>query len=73
MIAAFVTLEGKKERGVGTQNFQYAPGFKEFMLILRSHGRHMYEFVATHIPMMEDRSILCVINLTNLCILLTPH
>lgn len=61
MIAAFVTLEGKKERGVGKQNFKYAPAFKEFMLILRSHGLHVYEFVAKHIPMMEDRSILCVV------------
>lgn len=63
MIAAFVTLEGKKERGVGKQNFQYAPGFKEFMLILRSHGRRVYEFVATHIPVMEDRSILYVVDI----------
>ena len=61
MIAAFVTLEGKKERGVGKQNFQYAPAFREFMLILRSHGLHVYKFVAKHIPMMEDRSILCVV------------
>ena len=64
MIAAFVTLEGKKERGVGKQNFQYAPGFKEFLLILRSHSLHAYEFVAKHIPMVEDRSILCVVNPT---------
>ena len=72
MIAAFVTLEDKKERGVGKQNFQYAPGFKEFMLILHSHGLHMYEFVAKHIPIMEDRSIQYMVNptfanLTNMC------
>jgi hypothetical protein len=73
MIAAFVTLEGKKECGVGNQNFQYAPGFKEFMLILRSHGRHMYEFVTTHILMMEDRSILWVINPPNVYVILTLH
>jgi hypothetical protein len=64
MIAAFVTLEDKKRRGVGKQNFQYTPEFKEFMLILRSHGRHVYEFVATHIPVMEDRSVSCVVDLT---------
>ena len=70
MIAALVTLEGKKQRGVGNQNFQYAPGFKEFMLILRSHSLHAYEFVSKHIPMMEDRSILCVGNPTVAGILL---
>ena len=57
MIAAFVALEDKKERGVGKQNFHYAPAFKEFMLILRSHGQHVYDFVAKHIPMMGNRSI----------------
>lgn len=70
IIAAFVTLEGKKERGVGKQNFQYAPGFKEFMLILRSHGRSAYEFVAKHLPMMEDRSILYVVSVINECVAL---
>lgn len=68
MIAAFVTLGCKKERGVGKQNFRYAPGFKEFMLILRSHGRHVYEFAAKHIPMMEDRSILYAITLYYRCL-----
>ena len=57
-------LEGKKAQGVGKQNFQYAPGFKEFMLILHSHGLHVYKFITKHIPMMEDRSILCVVNPT---------
>ena len=73
MITAFVTLEDKKERGVGKQNFEYAPGFKEFMLILRSHSRHVYEFVAKHIPMMEDRSILYVVNLTVVYVVLIPY
>lgn len=71
MIAAFVTLEDKKKRGVGKENFQYAPEYKEFMLILRSHSRHAYEFVSKHIPMMENRSILCVVILTVVDIVLT--
>ena len=61
MIAAFVTLGCKNERGVGKQNFRYTPEFKEFMLILRSHGLHVYKFVAKHIPMMDDRSISYVV------------
>lgn len=73
MIAAFVTLEGKREHGVGKQNFWYAPGFNEFMLILRSHGRHVYEYVAKHLPMMEDHSILWVVNLAVVYIALIPH
>ena len=73
MIATFVTLEGKKEWGVGKQNFQYAPKFKEFMLILCSYGWHAYELIAAHIPMMEDQSILCVSVSPPCSIMLIPH
>ena len=71
MIAAFVTLEGKKERGVGKQNSQYAPAFKEFMLVLRSHSLCTYKFVADHLQMMENRSILCIMITDFVDILLT--
>lgn len=47
----------RQERGVGLQNFKYAPAWDEFVNILSIHSPRARTFLATHFQARTDRSI----------------
>ncbi|KAK7023575.1 hypothetical protein VNI00_016661 [Paramarasmius palmivorus] len=47
----------QKERGVGMQNFQYAPAWDEFIHIVKIHSPQAYRFLAQQFPARMERQI----------------
>ena len=43
----------KQEKGVGMQNFKYAPDLLEFAHIIQTHSPKAYEFLREHLPMPD--------------------
>jgi hypothetical protein len=55
-----VTKVNKEERGVGMQNFKYAPAWDEFVYIVKIHSPHTHTFLSDHLPVRTIRSLQCV-------------
>lgn len=49
--------QDKEPRGVGMQNFKYAPAYDEFMHIIHIHSPRAYAFLRQHLPARSERSI----------------
>ncbi|EEB98037.1 hypothetical protein MPER_02529 [Moniliophthora perniciosa FA553] len=47
----------RKERGVGMQNFQYAPAWDEFVHIVKIHSPRAHRFLSQHFPARTERKI----------------
>ncbi|PSR70772.1 hypothetical protein PHLCEN_2v13350, partial [Hermanssonia centrifuga] len=56
-IQAMMLKIDKVERGVGMQNFKYAPAYDEFMHIINIHSPKAYRFIKEHIPGRTERNI----------------
>lgn len=50
LISVFVQAEDKTSRGVGMQNFNYAPGYLEFMHIAYIRSPRTFKFLKSHFP-----------------------
>ena len=48
LIQAMVEKVDRTERGVGMQNFAYAPAWDEFTHIVALHCPHAYQFLKKH-------------------------
>ncbi|KAJ3920095.1 hypothetical protein F5877DRAFT_38885 [Lentinula edodes] len=57
LIKTMVQKIDRQERGVGLQNFKYAPAWDEFVNILSIHSPRARTFLATHFQARTDRSI----------------
>lgn len=75
LVEAVVTKHDREERGVGMQNFQYAPAWDEMCHILKIHSPHAYESLSSHLPMHTIRSFqyVIILNASRSVILLTGH
>ncbi|KAJ7842165.1 hypothetical protein B0H13DRAFT_1648885 [Mycena leptocephala] len=51
-----VTKADKEERGVGVQNFKYAPAYTEFCNVLRINSPPAYRAFQEHLPGRSERS-----------------
>ncbi|KAJ7844580.1 hypothetical protein B0H14DRAFT_2192547, partial [Mycena olivaceomarginata] len=51
-----VTKADKEERGVGMQNFKYAPAYDEFCNVLRINSPAAYRAFQEHLPGRSERS-----------------
>ncbi|KAG1831168.1 hypothetical protein DFJ58DRAFT_824142 [Suillus subalutaceus] len=51
-----VTKLDREERGVGMQNFKYAPSWDEFANVLRIHSPQALQFLSKHLPVRTERS-----------------
>ncbi|KAJ3816326.1 hypothetical protein F5880DRAFT_1456516, partial [Lentinula raphanica] len=47
----------RAERGVGMQNFRYAPAFDEFVHIVEIHSPRVHRFLSQHFPVRSRNSI----------------
>jgi hypothetical protein len=56
LIEAAVTKHDCEERGVGMQNFHFAPAWDELCHILKIHSPRAYESLSNHLPMRSIRS-----------------
>ena len=57
LINAMVTKIDKEERGVGMQNFSYAPAWDEFVHIISIHSPRAHKFLLEHFPARSMRNI----------------
>lgn len=55
-----VTKHDREERGVGFQNFMYAPAWEEMSHLLRIHSPRAYRALKEYFPMPDERTIRCV-------------
>jgi hypothetical protein len=53
---AMVTKFDRDERGVGNQNFRYAPAWDEMCHILKIHSPRAYRSLSVHFPMRSEQS-----------------
>ena len=58
-----VTKHDWEERGVGLQNFPYAPAWEEMSHLLRIHSPRAYRSLKEYLPMPNEWTIRCVIML----------
>ena len=56
LVEAVVTKHNREQRGVGMQNFHYAPAWDELCHILKIHSPRAYESLSKHLPMRSMRS-----------------
>ncbi|KAJ6615027.1 hypothetical protein B0H10DRAFT_2220789 [Mycena sp. CBHHK59/15] len=56
LVEAMVTKADREERGVGMQNFKYAPAYDEFCNILRINSPAAYRAFQEHLPGRSERS-----------------
>ncbi|KAF8207331.1 hypothetical protein K438DRAFT_1962263 [Mycena galopus ATCC 62051] len=56
LVEAMVTKADKEERGVGMQNFKYAPAYDEFCNVLRINSPAAYRAFQEHLPGRSERS-----------------
>jgi len=47
----------KEERGIGMQNFNYAPAWDEFIHIVALHSPRAHKFLSQHFPARTRRSL----------------
>ncbi|KAJ7577185.1 hypothetical protein C8J56DRAFT_798958 [Mycena floridula] len=57
LVHAMVRKVDKEKRGVGMQNFDYAPAWDEFINIVHVHSPRAHQFLAKHFPARTTRSI----------------
>ncbi|KIY68019.1 hypothetical protein CYLTODRAFT_395984 [Cylindrobasidium torrendii FP15055 ss-10] len=57
LVQAMVERVERDERGVGTQNFSYAPAFDEFVSILATHSPRALKFFHEHFQARTESSI----------------
>ncbi|KAF8167513.1 hypothetical protein B0H34DRAFT_854442 [Crassisporium funariophilum] len=57
LVQAMVTKHEREERGVGLQNFQYAPAWEEMSHLLRIHSPRAYCALKEYFPMPDERTI----------------
>ena len=57
LIHAMVTKVNKEERGVGMQNFKYAPAWDEFVHIVSIHSPRAHKFLREHFPARTIQNI----------------
>ena len=50
LMEAIVTKYDREERGVGMQNFRYAPAWDEMCHILKIHSQRVYEALSAYLP-----------------------
>ncbi|KAF8209531.1 hypothetical protein K438DRAFT_1572203 [Mycena galopus ATCC 62051] len=56
LVEAMVIKTDKEERGVGMQNFKYAPAYDEFCNVLRINSPAAYRAFQEHLPGRSERS-----------------
>ncbi|KAJ6620818.1 hypothetical protein B0H10DRAFT_2432733 [Mycena sp. CBHHK59/15] len=56
LVEAMVTKVDREERGVGMQNFKYAPAYDEFCNVLRINSPAAYRSFQEHLPARSERS-----------------
>ena len=56
LLQAIVTTADKEERGVGLQNFSYAPAWEELCHITRIHSPRAYKALSDYLPMPSERN-----------------
>lgn len=61
LVEAMVTKADREERGVGMQNFKYAPAYDEFSNLVRINGPAAYRTLQEHFPARSERSFRCVV------------
>ncbi|KAI1783947.1 hypothetical protein LXA43DRAFT_902571 [Ganoderma leucocontextum] len=57
LVEAVMVKKDKLERGVGMQNFKFAPAYDEFLHIINAHSPKAYRFFRQHLPGRTQRSI----------------
>ncbi|KAJ3977855.1 hypothetical protein EV361DRAFT_787248 [Lentinula raphanica] len=57
LVKAMVQKVDRAERGVGMQNFRYAPAFDEFVHIVEIHSPRVHRFLSQHFPVRSRNSI----------------
>ncbi|KAF8148819.1 hypothetical protein B0H34DRAFT_828006 [Crassisporium funariophilum] len=57
LLEAMVQKRNRKERGVGMQNFRYAPAWDEFAHILNIHSPRAYRALRKHFPAPAERTL----------------
>jgi len=62
LVKAMVTKVDKEERGVGMQNFTYAPAWDEFVHIVSIHSPKTHKFLSEHLPARTIRNIRYVVS-----------
>lgn len=56
LVEAVVQKHDREERGVGMQNFRYAPAWDELCHIINVHSPRAYRAVKDHLPMPTERT-----------------
>ncbi|KAJ7242483.1 hypothetical protein C8J57DRAFT_1084298 [Mycena rebaudengoi] len=56
LVEAMVTKTDREERGVGMQNFKYAPAYDEFCNVLRVSSPATYRSFKEHLPARSERN-----------------
>ena len=56
LMEAVVTKYDREERGVGMQNFHYAPAWDEMCHILKIHSPRAFESLRTYLPARSARN-----------------
>ncbi|KAJ7874299.1 hypothetical protein B0H14DRAFT_2502092 [Mycena olivaceomarginata] len=56
LVEAMVTKADREERGVGMQNFKYAPAYDEFCNVVRINSPAAYRALQDHLPGRSERS-----------------
>ncbi|KAF8166954.1 hypothetical protein BJ912DRAFT_1149772 [Pholiota molesta] len=57
LVEAMVQKFDREERGVGKQNFQYAPAWEEMCHIIRIQSPRAYKLLRLYFPMPDERSL----------------
>ncbi|KAF8877790.1 hypothetical protein BD779DRAFT_1448231 [Infundibulicybe gibba] len=60
LLQAVVVKRDKEQRGVGIQNFKYAPELIEFAHIVHTHSPRAYETIKEFLPVPSPRTLLYV-------------
>ncbi|KAH7904197.1 hypothetical protein BJ138DRAFT_1107029, partial [Hygrophoropsis aurantiaca] len=56
LVEAMVSRQDREDRGVGMQNFKYAPAWDEFAHIMKIHSPRAFRFLSQHLPARSERS-----------------
>ncbi|KIJ59917.1 hypothetical protein HYDPIDRAFT_170487 [Hydnomerulius pinastri MD-312] len=56
LVEVMVSKLDREERGVGMQNFKYAPAWDEFVHIVKIHSPAAHRFLKKHLPARTERS-----------------
>lgn len=61
LVEAMVTKVDREERGVGMQNFSYAPAYDEFIHIIAIHSPQVHRFLSMQFPARTARNFRLVL------------